>query len=95
MYYIVHGVGNTNDIAYKIYQVKVNGNVVIIEKPIAGVYFSLQKGREIDFVEDLLFDTYEEAYEWVVKDALILTLKGHKIHDYKILAKRLAKGNMK
>lgn len=69
-YNVVYTYGGTygSGAVYKIYLSEKIGDSWVVNKPIAGRYFSLRKGEGLD--EDTNFDTYKEAVDFVFKDCI-------------------------
>lgn len=93
MKYVVFKSPRNVGIAYKIYIVE-NNKIV---SPVAGVYWALHKGKSVntnDPWSNNVFDTYEGAKKFVMRDAILSLFNGNKIYSYEKLAKSLLKGEV-
>jgi hypothetical protein len=94
MYYIVHSAGGTygDGHAYKIYEVSDHGDFYTIENPMAGVYFSLHRGLQIDKDDPgMVYADYQSAVDFVMHNCIRNIFKGDKIFKMQELAKKLVK----
>lgn len=95
MFYVAHAEGGTysDGHAYKIYQVtELDKGIYAIEKPIAGVYFSLRVGTKIyEDEKDFSTDNYQEAVTFIMHDCIKNIFKGDMIFQMNKLAKEITK----
>jgi hypothetical protein len=91
MYLVVEGFKTGDDYAYKIMEVYLNDlKDYVVDKSIAGVYFSLQKRSIINKrTKYKTFNKLQDAIDYIFHDSIMKAFKNIRIYKPEKLAKSL------